>query len=74
MRAGLFAHARIPAWRFEKLIGDWSNLTPGRLTLVAGDPNRTNAFVFANDGAHGDWTTAPIQMAPVDDLSYLVPD
>ena len=109
VRAGLFAHARIPAWRFEKLIGDWSNLTPGRLTLVehvelgnidamfaesddpdrlvpivaapeqimvavAGDPNRTNAFVFANDGAHGDWTTAPVQMASVDDLSCLVPD
>ena len=34
VRAGLFAHARIPAWKFEKLIGEWSNLTTGRRTLV----------------------------------------
>ena len=31
---GLFEHARIPAWRFEKLIGEWSNLTPGRRSLI----------------------------------------
>ena len=34
LQAALFAHARIPAWRFEKLIGEWSNLTAGRRTLV----------------------------------------
>ncbi len=33
VRAALFAHARIPAWKFEKLIGEWSNLTTGRRTL-----------------------------------------
>ncbi|MEL7157478.1 MAG: UGSC family (seleno)protein [Actinomycetota bacterium] len=35
VRRGLFEHARIPAWRFEKLIGQWSNLTAGRPTLSA---------------------------------------
>ena len=34
LRQSLFQHARIPAWRFEKLIGDWSNLTAGRRSLV----------------------------------------
>ena len=34
VRAALFAQARIPAWKFEKLIGEWSNLTAGRRTLV----------------------------------------
>lgn len=34
LRTALFQHARIPAWRFEKLIGAWSNLTSGRRTLV----------------------------------------
>lgn len=34
VRAALFEHARIPAWRFEKLIGAWSNLTSGRRTLI----------------------------------------
>ena len=39
VQAGLFEHARIPAWRFEKLIGEWSNLTMGRrpLTELAAD-------------------------------------
>lgn len=30
----LFAHARIPALLFERLIGEWSNLTAGRRTLL----------------------------------------
>lgn len=34
LRAALFEAARIPAWRFEKLIGEWSNLTAGRRSLV----------------------------------------
>lgn len=34
VQRALFEHARIPAWRFEKLIGEWSNLTAGRRTLV----------------------------------------
>ena len=29
----LFAHARIPAWRFERYTGGWTNLLPGRPTL-----------------------------------------
>lgn len=91
----LFEHARIPAWRFEKLIGEWSNLAAGRPRLtdvaaagdlppqfaesddpdrlvpivsapakfviaVAGDANRTNAYVFSHDGPHGDYTAAAI--------------
>jgi len=101
--AGLFEHARIPAWRFEKLIGEWSNLTAGRRTLfelaqgghvppvfgesddpdrlvpvvtspdrfvvaVAGDPNRTNAYVMAHDGPHGDWTARKIDRSTSLDL------
>ena len=34
VQQALFDQARIPAWRFEKLIGEWSNLTAGRRTLV----------------------------------------
>ena len=92
----LFEHARIPAWRFEKLIGEWTNLTAGRPRLtdvvaaghlpsqfatsddpnrlvpivsepakfviaVAGDANRTNAYVFSHDGPHGDYTAAAVK-------------
>jgi len=101
--------ASIPAWRYESLIGAWSNLTPGRRTLVdlvadghlpeafarsddperpvpivtdpaniviavAGDPNRTNAYAFANDGPHGDWTAKAINRAPSLDLVCHVPE
>jgi hypothetical protein len=34
VKAELFARARIPARKFEQLIGEWSNLTAGRRTLV----------------------------------------
>jgi len=34
VRDGLFRHARITAQRFEQYIGEWSNLTAGRRTLV----------------------------------------
>lgn len=106
--AGLFEHARIPAWRYEKLIGEWSNLTAGRqkladlvaagelpevygasddpdrlvpividpsrfLIAVAGDPNRTNAYAFSNDGPHGDYTAKAIDRGPSDDLVCMVP-
>ncbi len=30
----LFEHARIPAWKFERYIGGWTNFTPGQPTLV----------------------------------------
>jgi hypothetical protein len=103
VQQALYEHARIPAWRFEKLIGEWTNLTAGRRTLVelvgaglvppvfaetgdpdrlvpivtspdklmiavAGDPNRTNAYVFSNDGAHGDWTSKAVDRAHSTDL------
>ncbi len=103
VRRALFEQARMPAWRFEKLIGEWSNLTAGRRTLselaengllpdefarsdnperlvpivtatdkimiaVAGDPNRTNAYVMSNDGLHGAWTSAAIDRAYSSDL------
>ena len=29
----LFEHARIPAWKFERYIGEWTNLAPGRPSL-----------------------------------------
>lgn len=34
VRQALFEHARIPASRFERYIGEWSNLTPGRRRLA----------------------------------------
>jgi hypothetical protein len=99
----MFDHARIPAWKFEKLIGDWTNLTAGRRRLidlaaeglvpsvfgesddpnrlvpivtdaskvmiaVAGDPNRTNAYVMSHDGPHGDWTAKRIDRNYSNDL------
>lgn len=105
---GLFEHARIPAWRFEKLIGEWSNLTPGRRTLsglveegvipsvyaesddpdrrvpvatdptkfivaVAGDPMRTNAYAFSNDGPHGDWVARRVDWSIGSDPACSVP-
>lgn len=103
LRRALWLRARIPASRFERYIGEWSNLTAGRRRLadlvaegvlppvyaesddpdravpiatrperimiaVAGDPNRTNAYAFANDGPHGWWTAKPIDHTPASDL------
>lgn len=103
VQRALWEHARIPADRFERYIGAWSNLTAGRRRLVdlvaegvlpavyalsddparpvpivtrperimlavAGDPNRTNAYAFANDGPHGWWTAAPVDHTPASDL------
>jgi hypothetical protein len=43
--------------------------SPDKLMIaVAGDPNRTNAYVFSNDGAHGDWTSKAIDRAYSTDL------
>ena len=109
LQRALFEAATIPAWRYESLVGTWSNLTPGRRTLVelvadghlpevfarsddparpvpivtdpdniviavAGDPNRTNAYAFSNDGPHGDWTAKAIDRSPSLDLVCRVPD
>ncbi|MEM9134915.1 MAG: UGSC family (seleno)protein [Actinomycetota bacterium] len=103
VQRALFAEARIPARTFERMIGEWSNLTAGRrlltdlvaegampavfaesddperpvpivtrperlLIAVAGDPNRTNAYAFSNDGPHGWWTTKRIDHTPASDL------
>jgi hypothetical protein len=103
----LFEHARIPARRFERYIGEWSNLTPGRRRLVdlvaegalppvfaesddperlvpivtrpdririavAGDPHRTNAYAFGNDGPHGWWTAKRVDHTPASDLACRV--
>ena len=103
VQRALFEQARLPAWKFEKLIGEWSNLTTGRRTMadlasdgsvpavfaestdpnrlvpivtapekfviaVAGDPNRTNAYVMSHDGPHGDWTSKRIDRSASDDL------
>jgi hypothetical protein len=38
------------------------------MIAVAGDPNRTNAYVFSNDGAHGDWTSKAVDRAHSTDL------
>jgi hypothetical protein len=103
VRNALFEQARTPAWHFEKLIGEWSNLTAGRRTLfdlaqqgeipsvfgesddpnrmvpivsepskflvvIAGDPNRANAYVMSNDGPHGYWTSKRIDLDYQGDL------
>jgi hypothetical protein len=51
VRAALFEQARMPAWRFEKLIGDWSNLTAGRRTLfeLAAAGHLPSAFAESDD-------------------------
>lgn len=103
VQQALFDHARIPAITFERMIGDWSNLTAGRRSLVdlaaegmlppayaesddperlvpvatrperfliavAGDPHRTNAYAFSNDGPHGWWTARSVDHTPASDL------
>ena len=35
---------------------------------VAGDPTRTNAYAFSNDGPHGWWTSRVIDHTPASDL------
>ena len=57
VRNALFVHARIPAWKFEKLIGEWSNLTTGRRTL----------FELASEGS------VPPAFGESDDPNRLVP-
>ncbi|MDP6707277.1 MAG: UGSC family (seleno)protein [Alphaproteobacteria bacterium] len=92
-----YEHARMPAAKFEKYIGEWTNLVPGRRTLVdlvnlgkadrvfaesssperlvpivvrpedfmiavAGDPLRTNAFVFSHNGMLGYSTTKAVAL------------
>lgn len=109
VREALFEQARLPAWKFEKLVGEWSNLTAGRrrlvdlagdglvpaifgesadperlvpivtspdkiLVAVAGDPNRTNAYVMSHDGPHGDWTSKRIDRSYSDDLVCRIDD
>ena len=34
LKRRLFEAARIPAWKFERYLGEWTNLVPGRPTLV----------------------------------------
>ena len=34
LKERLWAHARIPAWKFERYIGEWTNFTPGRPRLI----------------------------------------
>ncbi len=47
---------------------------PERLMIaVAGDPTRTNAYAFSNDGPHGWWTSKRIDLDPPDDLVCSVP-
>lgn len=88
LQEALFDRARIPARKFESYIGHWTNLVPGRRSLVdfvntgkadrvfgrsddpdrlvpivtrpehlliavAGDPLRTNAYVFSHNGILG---------------------
>jgi hypothetical protein len=43
----LFEHARIPAWKFERYIGEWTNLVPGRPTLAELVKRGRAAAVFA---------------------------
>ncbi len=93
----LFEHARLSASRFERYIGEWTNLVPGGRTLgelvalgkapavlaesddperlvpivarpedfmitVTGDPLRTNAYAFAQNGMLGYPVTERIEL------------
>ncbi len=102
LQQALFERARIPAERFEHYIGHWTNLVPGRRTLVdfantgrasrelfggssdperlvpivtdpshllvavAGDPLRTNAYVFSHNGILGFPVAQRIEPSPAD--------
>ena len=57
VRDFLYQHARIPAWKFEQYIGAWTNLVPGKPTLVG--------LVASGQ--------APPQFAESDDPNRLVP-
>jgi hypothetical protein len=57
LKRRLFEAARIPAWKFERYIGEWTNLVPGRPTLA--DLVRTGR--------------APAIFAESDDPDRLVP-
>jgi hypothetical protein len=100
LKRALWERARIPARQFERYLGEWTNLMPGRRTLedlvnmrkadpvykqstdperlvpivadpehiqlaVAGDPLRTNAYVFAHNGLLG-FPTAKAVRLPAD--------
>ena len=54
----LFEHARIPAATFEAMVGEWSNLTAGRRSLVdlVGEGVLPEAFAESDD---------PARMVPV---------
>ena len=57
LKQRLWEHARIPAWKFERYIGEWTNFTPGR-------PRLTD---MVRDGR------APAVYAESDDPNRLVP-
>jgi hypothetical protein len=43
----LFEHARIPAWKFERYLGEWTNLSPGHPRLVDFVKSKRAPAVFA---------------------------
>ncbi|HEX7785748.1 MAG TPA: UGSC family (seleno)protein, partial [Methylomirabilota bacterium] len=47
LKQRLFELARIPAWQFERYVGEWTNLVPGRPTLTALVKAGTIPAVFA---------------------------
>ena len=57
VRQYLYDHARLPAWKFEQYLGEFTNLVPGRRTLQD----------MVNLGK------APVQFAESDDPDRLVP-
>ncbi|MEM9563683.1 MAG: UGSC family (seleno)protein [Actinomycetota bacterium] len=64
-----FARSRDPE-RPVPVVTDPANI----VIAVAGDPNRTNAYVLSNDGPHGDWTARAIDREPSLDLVCRVPE
>src|SRR4029453_650179 len=70
LRQRLFELARIPAWQFERYVGEWTNLVPGRPTLTglvkagtipavfaaSDDPDRLGPTVCGGGGLVGGWT------------------
>jgi len=47
LRQRLFELARIPDWQFERYVGEWTNLVPGRPTLIGLVKAGTIPAVFA---------------------------
>ena len=73
----LYDHARKPAWQFERYIGEWTNLVPGRPTLAQlVDEGKAPAHFAATDDPdrHNPDRLVPIVASPDDFMITVTGD